>query len=200
MSTGSTTPLRWLVPVLIVVVSLTVGGGLLARELYQEADLSSSITVAGIRPQSPVTASLPPQQQPGSPTVELTRDAAAHPDAGTVRDLLQANFDAINAGDYDAWASTVVAERIAAQPRDVWLRDYQSTKDGSILVYRMQQTADQRLTVLIGLTSTQDVEDAPPDTPSGCIRWHLTYRLVESSGEWKIDTLPEGTTAEYEAC
>ena len=200
MSTGSTTPLRWLIPVLIVVVSLTVGGGLLAREFYQEADADTDTSTPGITPQSPVTASLPPQQQPGSPTVELTRDAAAHPHASVVRNLLQTNFDAINSGDYESWASTVVAERIAAQPEDVWRNAYRSTTDGSILVYRIQQSADERLTVLIGLTSTQDVEDAPPDTPSGCIRWHLTYRLVKNYGAWKVDTLPEGTTAEYEPC
>ncbi|WP_228713886.1 MULTISPECIES: hypothetical protein [Prauserella] len=185
---------RWLVPVLIVVVSLTVGGGLLAREIYQPPDDED------VAASQPTTPSLAPEQQPGPGTVQLTADAAAHPEAEPVRQLLQAHFDAINGGDYDLWSTTVVAERVQAQPRREWLANYRSTKDGSIRVHRIEVAPEQRLTVLVGFTSTQDVTDAPPDLPEPCIRWRLAFPLAHEDGEWKLDTVPAGTIPERAAC
>jgi hypothetical protein len=79
---------RWLVPVLIVVVSLTVGAGLLARELYRLPDDSAAQTVT-----VPTTSALSPEEQPGPPMVELAPGAAAHPAHESVRQLLQTHFD-----------------------------------------------------------------------------------------------------------
>ncbi|PRX48459.1 hypothetical protein B0I33_104275 [Prauserella shujinwangii] len=188
-------PLRLLVPVLVVVISLTVGGGLLARELYHPP--------AG-RSQEPVTASttssLGPERQPGSSRVDLTTDAAAHPESEAVRRLLQAHFDAINERDYDAWTTTVVWSRIEAQPREEWLVNYRSTRDGSIVVHRIEAGPDERLNVLVAFTSVQDVADAPPDLPEPCIRWRLNLPLAREQGAWKLDTLPAGTTPERTPC
>ncbi|NIJ13536.1 hypothetical protein FHU38_003880 [Saccharomonospora amisosensis] len=186
--------LRWLVPVLIVVVSLTVGGGLLARELYQPPRRDDG-PATSVRATTP----WPPGRQPGSPKVGFTGDAAAHPEAEPVRRLLQEHFDAINARDYDRWARTVVAERTQTQPRPEWLANYRSTRDGSILVYRIE-AAPNGLTVLIGFTSTQDVADAPPELPEACIRWRLALPLARQHDGWRIDTLPAGSTPEYTSC
>ncbi|PXY28339.1 hypothetical protein BAY60_12100 [Prauserella muralis] len=182
-------------PVLIVVVSLTVGGGLLARELYQPPMADEDV-----RPTRPTTAAVPAGRQPGPGRVELTTDAAAHPQAEPVRALLQAHFDAINRRDYDQWAGTVVTARVQAQPRQEWLANYRSTRDGSILVYRIEAAPGQRLTALIGFTSTQHVADAPPDLPRDCIRWRLALPLTQEYGEWRIDTIPAGSTPEREPC
>ena len=67
--TTSTAPdrQRWLIPALIVLLSSTIGGGLLARELYRPADLEPVI------PAPPtVPSSLSAAEQPGPTTVELT--------------------------------------------------------------------------------------------------------------------------------
>ncbi|WP_245865893.1 hypothetical protein [Prauserella marina] len=187
---------RWLVPVLIVVVSLTVGGGLLAREFYQ----APSVVETSEPGAGPSPTSLAPAEQPGSGEVELAADAAAHPRAGAVKALLQAHFDAINARDYDAWASTVVAERMQAQPRQEWLTNYRSTRDGSIVVYRIELAPEQRLSVLVGFTSTQELADAPADLPEECVRWQLTFPMVMEGSRWKIDTAPSGSLPEKSAC
>ncbi|WP_307849432.1 hypothetical protein [Qaidamihabitans albus] len=192
--TPSNSSLRWLLPVLVVVVSLTVGGGLLTRELYHRP-AAGEIAVS-----RSATSSLPPGREPGSPRVELTADAAAHPDSERVRQVLQAHFDGINRRDYDLWASTVVEDRIRAQPRREWLANYRSTRDGSILVHRIELAPEERLNVLVGFTSTQDVADAPPELPETCIRWRLTLPLSLEGDRWKLDTVPAGTTPEREKC
>jgi hypothetical protein len=188
---------HWLIPVLIVVVSLTVGGGLLAREFYQAPR-------TGYRTQatspSPRPTSLAPHQQPGSARVRLSADAAAHPRAEPVRKLLQAYFNAINTRDYNLWSTTVVTARIKAQPRQEWLSNYGTTKDGSIVVYRIDAAPEKRLTVLLGFTSTQAIADAPPELPRRCIRWHLALPLVREYGGWKVANLPAGTTPQRSAC
>ncbi|MBK1786702.1 hypothetical protein JHE00_20440 [Prauserella sp. ASG 168] len=182
-------------PVLIVVVSLTVGGGLLARELYQTPSTAEPAVA-----NDPAPPPLRPQQQPGPPTVELASDAAAHPEAEPVRDLLQRHFDSINAGDYDRWSNTVVAERVQAQPRKEWQKNYQTTRDGSIRVFRLEAAPENTLTALIGFTSTQDASDGPPDLQEPCIIWRLAFPLTQVGGEWKIDAVTTGTIPEREAC
>ena len=74
---------RWLVPVLVVVVSVTVGGGLLARELYRrpQASPSEPIVVATS------TAPLSPAQEPGPDKVGVTPQAAMHPQDDAVRNV-----------------------------------------------------------------------------------------------------------------
>ncbi|SFB59217.1 hypothetical protein SAMN05216266_12354 [Amycolatopsis marina] len=180
---------------LVVVVSLTVGAGLLAREVYR---LPGDVAVPMVT--VPSTSSLAPDEQPGSPTVELTPGAAAHPEHESVRQLLQTYFDAINGRSYERWMTTVTADRIQVQPRREWLVDYRSTRDGSIIVRRIETRADQRLHVLVGFTSTQDPEDAPVGLPVGCIRWNLTLPLQQENGQLKIAEVPAGTIPHREAC
>ncbi|WP_246076323.1 hypothetical protein [Amycolatopsis cihanbeyliensis] len=196
--TGSRTPRarpRWLVPVLIVVVSLTVGGGLLARELYKLPDRNED--TEGVLP---TTTSLPPEQQPGPSQVELTPGAAAHPENESVRQVLQTYVDAINQGNYAAWTTTVTRDRVQERTESQWRFQYRSTEDGSVLVHRVETVPDGSLRVLVGLTSTQDPVDAPADLPEPCIRWHLTLPMTVEGGSWKIDSVPAGSTPEYGKC
>ncbi|GAB2783442.1 hypothetical protein [Amycolatopsis magusensis] len=187
---------RWLVPALIVVVSLTVGGGLLAREVYRKPDAAADTGVIATR----TSQSLAPEQQPGSPVVEMTPDAAAHPHADGVRALLQNYFDAINARNYELWKTTVTKLRAQAKSKVEWEADYRSTKDGSILVYRIEAMGDGTLQSLIGFTSTQDPQDGPVDLQEPCVRWHLTLPMVLENGMWKLDAIPAGTTPMHERC
>ncbi|SFO86388.1 hypothetical protein SAMN05421810_101228 [Amycolatopsis arida] len=187
--------LPWLVPALVVVVSLAVGGGLLARELYRPPEQPVDAVIA-----TPTSTPLPPDQQPGSPMVRLARGAATHPEGEPVRRLLQAYFDAINGRNYERWKTTVTVERVAVKPKREWLTEYRSTRDGNILVYRIETAPQGRLQVLVAFTSTQDVADAPPGLPATCVHWRLALPVLREGGQWKLDTVPAGTTPEREPC
>lgn len=184
-------------PVLVAVVALTVGGGLVAREVYQPPSRAS-------RSAAPQTSapldSVEPAEQPGPTRVRLTNDAAAHPDAQAVRAVLQKYFDAINRRDYDLWVTTVVAERAALQDEQEWRANYRSTRDGSIRVYRIEAAPDDGLSVLLGFTSVQSAADAPDELPSDCIRWRLAFPLTAVDGDWRIGTVPPGTVPEQSRC
>lgn len=179
----------------MLVVSLTVGGGLLTRELYREPGATSDGAIA-----LPTTSSLTQEEQPGSPAVELTPDAAAHPQDETVRQLLQRYFDSINGRDYNGWKTTVSRQRIQGKTQNEWLKEYRSTRDGSILVYRIEAARGDGMEVLVAFSSTQDPSDAPVGLPERCVRWRLTLPLVRDGGQWKIDALPLGTAAEHAKC
>ncbi|TWH18254.1 hypothetical protein [Prauserella rugosa] len=188
---------RWLVPVLVAVVALTVGGGLVAREIYQVPQSAADATAPAT---STAPASAPPEEQPGPTRVQMAGDAAAHPEADAVRQVLQDYFDAINDRDYDLWVTTVVGDRAAVQPEDVWRANYRSTRDGSIRVYRIESAPEDQLTALVGFTSVQSATDAPDDLPSECIRWRLAFPLTAEEGEWRIGTVPPGTVPEQARC
>ncbi|UQS26529.1 MULTISPECIES: hypothetical protein [Amycolatopsis] len=187
-------PPRWLVPVVIVVVSIMVGGGLLARELYRLPEAAPDAILAQTSPARPLA------EQPGPGIVELTPDAAAHPQNATVRGLLQTYFDSINNRDYELWKTAVTRERVQAKPKSTWLNDYRTTKDGSILVYRIDPVTDDELRALVGFTSTQDVKDAPAELPEPCVHWRLVLPLALESGAWKVDTVTGSTTPELSRC
>ncbi|WP_370943319.1 hypothetical protein AB5J62_30040 [Amycolatopsis sp. cg5] len=191
MTTTSTQ--RWLIPALIVVVSLTVGGGLLARELYSPPPEPPIVPGAVA-----TSGSLTPEEQPGGDEVFVTADAAAHPDGDNVRGALQIYFRSINQKNFDLWASVAAAERLRHKSRVDWQNDYKSTKDGSILIYRIEAPVGS-LRVLVGFTSTQAIESAPPDFPEPCIRWRVVLPMVNENGTWKIDQA-DGSTPEKEKC
>ncbi|NKQ59270.1 hypothetical protein HFP15_41180 [Amycolatopsis sp. K13G38] len=183
-------------PVLVVVLSLVVGGGLLAREVYRAPEVRLD-TVLGL----PASSARPLGEQPGPGTVELTPDAAQHPQHDVVERLLQTYFDAINTRDYDQWKVTVTRDRIQAKPRPAWLNDYKTTKDGSILVYRIDAVAEADMRVLLGFTSTQDASDAPDELPgASCVHWRLSLPLTKESGNWKVDTVAGYAPPEVDAC
>ncbi|WP_340687459.1 hypothetical protein LCL61_15435 [Amycolatopsis coloradensis] len=186
---------RWLIPVLVVVISLTVGVGLLARDLYTRPEAAPTEPVVSESP-----TSVAPEQQPGSPVVEVTPDVFAHPQYQSVRQVLQGYFDSINDRDYPKWTSVVTRERAKTKTAAEWKKDYQSTRDGSILVYRVEPSTPTMLRVLVAFTSTQDVEDAPLYLPEGCIRWRLVLPLRLESGSWRVDTTDGGTNPEHERC
>lgn len=124
--------------------------------------------------------------QPGPATVEVLREVAAHPDGGRVRAVLQDHFNAINQGDYDLWTTTVTARRAANTARSVWQQQYRSTLDGSIVVHRLEDRPGGGHVALISFTSVQDPADAPPDMPVECLRWRVSYPLVQEAGQWRL--------------
>lgn len=164
-----------------------VAGGFLARDLYPKVRPSGS---ERYRP----TAPEPSEEPPGTDTVRLSRAAKAHPEHDRVRALLQRHFRGINRGSYELWASTVVAEKRNNQPKGQWLSEYDTTFDGSILVYRILPDRDRGLRVLMTFTSVQQPEDAPNSMPVDCLRWRVVYRIRSTAGGLRLgEGLPDSS-------
>jgi hypothetical protein len=184
----------WLLPVLLITVIATAVGGLLARDLY--ADEGPSAPAAVI----PSQTSMPPSEQPGPKTVSGTPDATQHPLYGNVRDLLQLYFDSINAKDYAGWQRTVTERRLENQPKDKWLHDYRTTRDGSAVIYRIELAGDDTARVLLTFVSVQDEADAPAELPARCIQWSVVLPLVRQSDGWRIDRTSASSSPQHERC
>ena len=189
---------RLLLPAVLLVAAATAGVGVLAREVYQRPVVPQGDQVAA--PGSGPSGSVPRSAQPGSGTVQLSVDAAQHPDGERVREVLQQFFDAINGHDYDQWARTVTAHRAGQTPKTRWLSDYESSRDGSILVHRIESVTGTRLRVLMTFTSTQDVAKAPADLQADCIHWRVVYPLQEERGALRVDLGTEGSTSQFTPC
>ena len=184
---------RWLVPVVVVVLSVTVGAGLLARERYRRPDQPAD---------SSVLVSTPASSNSGKPAVlgavAMTPDAASHPEAEAVRRLLETYFDATNAKDYKRWVSVLSAAQAQKQNPGDWKAGVRSTKDMDALVYRIERGANDSLRVLVGFTSTQDKKDAPSFFQEACIKWRVVMPVIKEGGALKIDSF--GAQPETEKC
>lgn len=189
---------RLLLPAVLVIAATTAGVGVLAREAYQRPAVSQGGQVAA--PGSGPSSSVPRSAQPGSGAVQLSVDAAQHPDGQRVREVLQQLFDAINAHDYEQWAKTVTAHRVGQTPKSRWQSDYESSRDGSILVHRIESVSQTRLRVLMTFTSTQDVVKAPAELQADCIHWRVVYPLQAERGTLRVDLGTEGSTSQFTAC
>ncbi|MBB5957881.1 hypothetical protein FHS29_004476 [Saccharothrix tamanrassetensis] len=187
---------RLLLPTVLVLAALTGTAGVLAREVYQRPAQAVGDRIAVPSASSPV----PRGSQPGSPTVQLSIDAALHPDGERVREALQSYFDAINAQDYDRWTRTVTAERVNRTPRVRWESDYESSRNGTVLVHRVEYVTPTRLRVLMTFVSTQDVAKAPADLQTDCISWRVVYPLQAEAGALRVDFGPEGSSSQSAAC
>jgi hypothetical protein len=186
---------RWLVPVVVVVLSVTVGGGLLARELYRRPDQPADDTSVAVS-----TPSTPSSGEPGAADdVRMSPDAQAHPQADAVRRILKRYFDAINKRQYQQWTAVVTDERVAAQPQGDWKKGVQTTKDSDAFVYRIERASGTSLRVLVGFTSRQDLDDAPPFFREPCIKWRLVMPMVIEKS-LKIAAVDGGPPPEHEKC
>jgi hypothetical protein len=175
-----------------VVLVLTAVGGLVARSIYEPGANASAAPPAAAPPTTDQTTSGTPVKQPGSPQVLLSADAAQSPYGGAVHTLLQAYFDAINDHTYVEWESTVTPAFIAANPRQGWESNYQTSTDGSMYVYRIDSAPGGALRVLITFTSVQDVDKAPPGAKFGCINWQSVLSMINTKSGWKIDNNSAG--------
>jgi hypothetical protein len=183
-----------LLPVLLITVIATALGALVARSLYDEPPPQPP---AAVEP-SPTAAPL--SEQPGSAEVRGTADATVHPLYNTLRSLLQRYFDAINKKDFDSWASTVTAERLRTMPEERWRTDYRSTRDGSIVMYRIEATGDDTARVLLRFTSIQNEDDAPPELRVPCINWNVVWLFAKDRNEWKLAAGETSREPQHERC
>ncbi|GAA4531288.1 hypothetical protein [Amycolatopsis samaneae] len=202
MSAGTSSPTRqrWLIPVLVVVASLTVGVGLLAREVYSHPDAVPAGASAGTV--SPVSSTpLRPDQEPGPDAVDLSPDAAAHPSQDAVRKTLQTYFSAINERDHTKWGTSVTRTLFFEKPPAEWQDAFSTTKDGSIRVYRIEQGSTvTTLRALVGFTSTQSLDYAPNDAKATCLRWRMVMPLVRETTGYKVDKGSQNESPINEKC
>ena len=112
-------------------------------------------------------------------TVRLGPDAARHPRADEVRELLQQYFDGINDRDYVAWRRSVATEQAVGQTAADWADAYSSTADSNLVAASID---DDPLRVRLMFSSTQDLSRAPASLRAGCIDWDVTYRLGDEDG------------------
>lgn len=179
---------------LLLAVIATAVGGLLARQAYEEPPATVPSAV------QPSPTSFPKEEQPGSTTVEGTQEAVSHPVYEDIRSVLQTNFDAINAKDYDLWRRVVTEERVATMNREKWLMDFGTSRDGTIVIYRIELRGEAEAVVLLKFTSTQAKENAPDMLPAECIHWNVVYPMVKEDGEWKLGTGKTSSAPLHEAC
>jgi hypothetical protein len=183
---------RWLVPAVLVIAGAAVGTGMVVRELYLRPAVAKG---------DPVVQSSLAESVPGDGQVRLSVDAFAHPDGSAVQSVLQRNFDAINAHSFDAWRGTVTRARAQQTAERGWEDNYATTRDGSIVVQRIDSdAAGGRLRVLMNFVSTQDPAKAPKELPVDCIRWRVVYVLTWESGELRLDVGPENRSPQVSAC
>jgi hypothetical protein len=186
---------RWLVPVVVVVLSVTVGSGLLAREVYRSPDRPAGDTSAAAVPSSASSG-----EPAAADAVRMTDDARVHPQADAVRKLLERYFEAINTKQYPQWVTTVSSKRAGQQPIDEWKDGIRTTKDSDALVYRIERGAGSSWRVLVGFRSEQEVDDAPLFFRERCIRWRLVLPVIVEKGVLKIDAVDGGPPPEHEKC
>ena len=146
---------------LLITVIATAVGALFARMWYDEPASASPPAVI------PSSSAVPRDDQPGSGVVKGTPDATGHPMYDTVRELLQRYFDSINTKDYAAWQDTVIPERVARQPQDKWLADYRTTRDGNIVIYRIELAAGPERRAAGAAGGLHQLERGLPADPAG---------------------------------
>lgn len=181
---------RLLVIAVLGAVVVTVAAGLAARQVYGGSE----------QPAGQPSAAAETTEPPGSPIVDATEDARNHPLYEQVRELLQRHFNAINDHSYERWTETVTAVRVRVQPKERWFADYRSTRDGSIVLYRLETTSAKQAKALIEFVSVQNPDDAPLHLKVGCIRWHVVYPLAQEGGGWRFDGASAGASNQLEEC
>jgi hypothetical protein len=184
---------RWVLPVVLIAMIATVSAGIVARQLYFDPGTAPAAVL-------PSENQVPSAEQPGPSTVEATKDAAEHPLYDDLRGVLQTYFDSINAKDYDLWRTVVTAHRIKEEPEKKWRSDFESSRDGTIVIWRIETGANDSARVLLSFTSTQNIDHAPIELPVGCVRWRLIWAFAVEDGNWKLDVGPSNLTPQHNGC
>lgn len=131
------------------------------------------------------SAAAAPESAVGPVSVNLSPSAENAPQARDVADLIARYFGAINRNDYDAWLATVTTEQ-ARRDRDTWTLDYSTTHDSD--VYVSDITPGDPLTVRMQFVSRQSLEFAPAALPAECVRWDVTYRILDEGVGLRVGT------------
>lgn len=173
-------------------VGLGGGAGLAIRDLSARPPSSAPTSTTT----TPTTVA--DQEPTGDTTVQLAADVSSDPHRDAVLDLLQRHFDAINSKDYEAWIDTVTAPRAQGMPQERWTHDYGSTTDTDMVVHRIEPTTSG-FVLLLSFISRQEADLAPADLPVECIRWWVSYPVIEEADELRLGGTSRDTS-QREAC
>jgi hypothetical protein len=174
----------WIAPVLGVVVVVTAAAAVVVHGRYQRpTDNTVPVVVAT------GSSSVPGSAEPGPPTVSVTPDVLKYAQHAKVQQVFQTYFNAINTKQYDRWRSVVTSALADEQSESAFVSGYKSTRDGSILLYRVDTAPNNGLRVLVTFHSTQDPADAPTGFAHQCIAWQMVKPLTwdQDDNTWKID-------------
>lgn len=127
----------------------------------------------------PTTSATP--TGPAPLTVAVSAQAAGHPDAAAIRELVRRHFVAINTRDYQLWVDTVTPEQSAALTADEWAAAYATTVDSDVAVLAI----DGNRWVTMSFRSEQAPEKSPDGT-STCLLWRTTQPAVDDGGRLRL--------------
>lgn len=129
---------------------------------------------------------LPDDGSAGPSTVVLTPSAAAFPRAAEIRDLVQRQIDARNAGDFVGWVSTSSATSVASVSAAQFAEQNRTVKVGSPILRRIDPVGGGEYVVPTGWITTQDPAAAPPDVPAARLCWQVSLTVATERGQLKI--------------
>lgn len=172
-----------IVPVALVLLLAVLGGvgALLAGRAAATARGALGDTgpaLAGV--------TLPEDGSAGSPTVALSPTAAEFPRAAEIRDLVQRQVDARNAGDYAAWVATSSATSAATVSSAQFADRNRTVRVGSVILRRIDPVGGGEYVVPTGWVTTQDPATAPPDVPAARLCWQVSTTVVTERGELRV--------------
>jgi recombinational DNA repair protein RecR len=117
--------------------------------------------------------------------VTLSPSAEASPHAAEITGLIRRYFTAINRHDYEAWLATVSTAQ-AKQTELKWIKGYQSTHDSNIYISDINE--GDPITVRMQFVSHQSIELAPTGLKAPCVRWDVTYQIVDEGIGLRVGT------------
>ena len=129
---------------------------------------------------------LPEDGSAGPPTVVLTPTAAAAARSTEIRDLVQRQIDARNAGDYGAWVATSSATSSASVSSTQFADRNRTVRIGSVILRRIDPVGEDEYVVPMGMITTQDPAAAPPDVPVPRLCWQVSETVVTERGSLRL--------------
>jgi hypothetical protein len=129
---------------------------------------------------------LPEDGSAGPPTVVLTPSAAASARSTEIRDLVQRQIDARNAGDYGAWVATSSATSAASLSSAQFADRNRTVRIGSVILRRIDPVGEDEYVVPMGMITTQDPAAAPPDVPVPRLCWQVSETVVTERGSLRL--------------
>ena len=129
---------------------------------------------------------LPDDGSAGPPTVVLAPSAASSARAAEIRDLVQRQVDARNAGDYGAWVATSSATSSASVSSAQFADRNRTVRVGSVVLRRIDPVGDGQYVVPMGMITTQDPAAAPSDVPVARLCWQVATTVVTERGSLRI--------------
>lgn len=143
----------------------------------------SSTRATSTRPTPAPSSSAPATTtQDDGLVVGISRQAAAHPQAAAIRELVRRHFLAINTRDYQLWVETVTPEQSDRLGALNWAEAYRTTVDTDVVITRIDPQTNW-------VTMTFRSEQAPeksPDGKSDCLLWSTTQPAVPYRGGLRL--------------